>query len=339
MAKLDPQVAAHLEWIGFVRPTGLVVSAPALVRAGVILNRRDVEGQRLLRDCVVEKADDRAPAGLGPRLPDFRAFAESVLGWSFSPKGYAGTPEASVSSELEVQLPESGGVFRPDFAVRAEPLRTTPAQAADPSTGERSDERSPWQLLVSVIEPGQGFDATTSGGLELSAHGRMERLLRHTRVPAGLIFNGSALRLVSSPTGENSGWLDFRVADMLQTAGRPICSAMRELLGQTRLLAVPADKRLAALLNDSRKFQNEVSERLAEQVLHALYELLRGFQAAHDASQSELLSRELVDDPDEIYRGLLTVVLRLVFLLYAAANRRSCTTNTVSPPARTSSPA
>ncbi len=43
MARLDPQVAAHLEWIGFVRPTGLVVSAPALVRAGVILNRRDAE--------------------------------------------------------------------------------------------------------------------------------------------------------------------------------------------------------------------------------------------------------------------------------------------------------
>ena len=31
MAKLDPQIVAHLEWIGFIRPTGLVVSAPALV--------------------------------------------------------------------------------------------------------------------------------------------------------------------------------------------------------------------------------------------------------------------------------------------------------------------
>jgi hypothetical protein len=41
MAKLDPQIVAHLEWIGFVRPTGLVVSAPALVRAGAILDRRD----------------------------------------------------------------------------------------------------------------------------------------------------------------------------------------------------------------------------------------------------------------------------------------------------------
>ena len=319
MARLDPQVAAHLEWIGFVRPTGLVVSAPALVRAGVILNRRDAEGQRLLREWVEDDGVDHGPAAAGPRLPDFRAFAESVLGWSFSPKGYAGTSDAPIPDQLAVQLPEGGGTFRPDVAVRAEPLRSPLPEPAPEAIEAESDkdEPSPWQLLVSVIDTGKSFDGTAAGGLELSAHGRMERLLRHTRAPAGLIFNGTALRLVSAPPGENSGWLDFRVADMLQTAGRPICAAMRELLGETRLLAVPADKRLAALLSDSRKFQNEVSERLAEQVLHALYELLRGFQAAHDASRGELLGRELVDKPDEIYRGLLTVVLRLVFLLYA----------------------
>ena len=60
-----------------------------------------------------------------------------------------------------------------------------------------------------------------------------------------------------------------------------------------------------------------MSERLAEQVLHALYELLRGLQAAHDASKGELLRQPLAEHPDEVYRGLLTVVLRLVFLLYA----------------------
>ena len=63
MPKLDPQVLAHLEWLGFVRPTGLVVSAPALVRAGAILDRRDLEGQRRLRERVGE--DD-------PRIGDFR---------------------------------------------------------------------------------------------------------------------------------------------------------------------------------------------------------------------------------------------------------------------------
>jgi hypothetical protein len=314
MAKLDPEILAHLEWIGFVRPTGLVVSAPALVRAGAILDRRDVEGQHLLRGCLQGAAPNRAgervatyvvgTAEAEPLLPDFRAFAESVLGWSFSPKGYAGTAELAIPTELELSLPDYGETLRPDFAVREL---------------EPKDGASAWQLLVRVLDPGADFDRVgrEGGQLEASPHGRMERLLRHTGVSAGLLFNGRAIRLLSAPRGESSGWLDFRVADMVQTAGRPISTALRLLLGERRLLSLPRGQRLAALLEDSRKFQNEVSERLAEQVLHALYELLRGFQAAHDASKGELLRRPLAEEPDEVYRALLTVILRLVFLLYA----------------------
>ena len=357
MAKPDPNIAAHLEWLGFVRPTGLVVSAPALVRAGAILDRRDAEGQRLLRECAEERSF-RPEEEPQPWLPDFRAFAASVLGWNFSPKGYAGTDEAPIPPELEASLPDSGEVLRPDFAVRAEPVRNVPASSLPPASGASASPASGrplpgvresaaayrasapdkpgapgtpgvsggWQLLVQVCGPGEDFDRAArvggrrgngSGSLEISPHGRMERLLRHTGVPAGLLFNGLSLRLVSAPRGESSGWLDFRVPDMCQSAGRPISTAMRLLLRENRLLAVPCPQRLAGLLADSRKFQNEVSERLAEQVLHALYELLRGFQAAHDVSKGALLAEPLAANPDNIYRGLLTLVLRLVFLLYA----------------------
>ena len=302
MPKRDPQIDAHLEWIGFVRPTGLVVSAAALVRAGAVLPR-DSEGQRRLRACVAERRfrPDGEPE---PWLPDFRAFAASVLGWSFSPKGYAGTAESPIPPELETPLQEGGEVLRPDFAVRERDPR---------------DDGSRWQLLVKVIEPGDDLDRVAGGAgrLEVSAHGRMERLLRQTGAPAGLLSNGRTLRLVSAPRGESSGWLDLHVADMQTTAGRPIVAALRLLLSETRLLALPRDKRFAALLADSRRFQNEVSERLSEQVLHALYELLRGVQAADDAWHRELLREALDERPDDVYHALLTVILRLVFLLYA----------------------
>lgn len=302
-AKLDPSVLAHLEWLGFIKPTGLVVSAPALVKAGAILERSDIEGQRLLRACVEDRTFDPSE-GPTPHLPDFRRFAEDVLGWNFSPKAYAGTTESGIPSELELSLPDYGETLRPDFAVRE----------LEPKAGA-----SPWQLLVRVLAPDEDLDRTVrqGGQLEASAHGRMERLLRQTGVPAGLLFSGRVLRLVSAPRGESSGWLDFRVADMLQPAGRPISTALRLLLAQPRLLSLPRSQRLAALLEDSRRFQNEVSERLAQQVLHALYELLRGFQAAHDASKGALLREPLSEHPDEVYRALLTVLLRLVFLLYA----------------------
>ena len=316
MTTRDPHISNHLEWIGFVQPTGLVVSAPALVQAGVILQRNDAQGQRSLLEYT--KAHGITPEEMVARPLDFRAFGSTVLDWTFRPSGYAGTDEVPVPSDLEVALPDSGTVLRPDFAVRAEPARNQPAPNA--SDADRSaNGASHWQLLVLVCKPSENLDGSAPGARngENSPHTRMERLLRGTGAPAGLLFNGATLRLVSAPRGESSGWLDFRLADMELTAGRPIAAAMRELLGETRLLAMPRHQRLAALLENSRKYQNEVSERLAEQVLHSLYELLRGFQAAHDASRSRLLESPLDSSPDEVYRGLLTVVLRLVFLLYA----------------------
>ena len=305
MAAQDSNTGAHLEWLGFIQPNGLVVSAPALVKAGAILNRQDAEGQGLLAGCVDQRAvlPGRDPE---PCVRDFRAFASTVLGWGFSPKGYAGTEEVPVPDDLAVVLPDYGETLRPDFAVRER----------DPQNGA-----SPWQLLVQVLDTGQDFDKATtgSGGLEASPQGRAERLLRGTGVPAGVLFNGVALRLISAPRGESSGWMDFRFADLINTAGRPLCSALRLLLSEQRLLALPREQRLAALLESSRKYQNEVSERLSEQVLHALYELLRGFQAAHDSSGGKLLREPLSEDGDrnDVYRGLLSVILRLVFLLYA----------------------
>ena len=131
MAKQAPNVAAHLEWLGFVRPTGLVVSAPALASAGAIFDRRDTEAQRRLRDCA---AGGGPAAAVEPQLPDFRTFVESVLDWNFSPRAYAGTDEAPIPPELEAALPESGTVLRPDYAVRSErltnPLRPAPASTS-----------------------------------------------------------------------------------------------------------------------------------------------------------------------------------------------------------------
>lgn len=298
-AKIPPEVRDHLEWLGFVQPTGLVVSATALVKAGAILPRRDIEGQQAFADCLEERRfDGDGDADPEPFAPDFEAFARGALGWRFFPSGYAGTPESPIPDDLEVRLPGGDQVIRPDYAVR------------------KGKDDGDFQLLVRVLPPTRDFD-DRDAATDLSSGVEMERLLRAAKVPAGLLFNGRSLRLISAPEGENSGWLDFRFAQMTGTAGRPICSAMRLLLGEQRLLAVPTDRRLAALLEKSRKYQNDVSERLAEQVLHSLYELLRGLQTADDKTDGRLLTEVLKTAPNRIYRGLLTVVLRFVFLLYA----------------------
>ena len=150
--------------------------------------------------------------------PGSRAFTRSpatVLGWNFSPTGLRrAAKKARSPPALRCRLPDYGTTLRPDFAVR--------------ELDAAAEDGVPWQLLVRVLEAGQDFDTTIrgDGNIEASAHGRMERLLRRTGVPAGLLFNGRALRLVSAPRGESSGWVDFCVDDMVQTAGRPICTAV-----------------------------------------------------------------------------------------------------------------
>ena len=115
---------------------------------------------------------------------------------------------------------------------------------------------------------------------------------------------------------------------MVTTAGRPIVAALLLLLSETRLLALPRDKRFAALLADSRRFQNEVSERLAEQVLHALYELPRGLQAADDASKRELLREALAERPDDVYHALLSRECRASQGEAGTARGASCSAST-----------
>ena len=72
---------------------------------------------------------------------------------------------------------------------------------------------------------------------------------------------------------------------MAEVAGRPMLGALELLLGVDRLFGGNPEQRLPALLAASRKNQSEVSTRLAEQVLEALWELLLGFDATDRLAQ------------------------------------------------------
>ena len=96
-------------------------------------------------------------------------------------------------------------------------------------------------------------------------------------------------------------------------AGRPMLGGLKLLLDRFRLFSDSDDRRLPALLKRSRDAQALVSTALAEQVLGALHELLRGLDSAEPALIRELATSR----PDHLYEGLLTVLMRLVFVLYA----------------------
>ena len=90
-------------------------------------------------------------------------------------------------------------------------------------------------------------------------------------------------------------------------------AGLKQCLGRNAFFTGAPATRLRALLRASREAQNSVSEKLSGQVLGALHELMRGLhRAAPDAVEA------LADaEPHHLYEGLLTCLMRLVFLLYA----------------------
>ena len=78
-------------------------------------------------------------------------------------------------------------------------------------------------------------------------------------------------------------------------AGRP---ARLQPRWAERLFSLPEKQRLPAILAGSRKYQNVVSTQLAQQVMAALFELLRGFQAADAERHGDLLREVLAREPN-----------------------------------------
>jgi hypothetical protein len=302
MASKDPQTRAHLDWLGMLVPVGLVVSPPALVKAQAVVPRNAAELQK------------RFVASLGPavsregldqpslRLTDFPRLALEFLEWEA--EDLVGGEDLPKS--LEIALPEYQQVLTPTWAV------------PDPTPGPNGERA--WMMLIVEVDGNTDFDDAgprDARGWRASPQIRIERLLRDTNVAIGMLVSPDTLRLVYAPSGESSGHLSFPIKAMTEVAGRPILAALHMLLCAERLFTLPSARRLPALLVDSRKYQNEVSTKLSEQILRALGELLRGFVAADDAVKGELLGSTSREDPQHIYGGLITTMMRLVFLLYA----------------------
>jgi hypothetical protein len=110
--------------------------------------------------------------------------------------GWSGDQIQSAPNLIEAytrELPELGETLQPTALVPA-------------ASGEGT------QLLMQELPLLTPLDQKFSSGDQhwrATAQERFERLLREAGVEAGLLFNGSQLRLVVAPKGESSGHLTF----------------------------------------------------------------------------------------------------------------------------------
>ncbi len=299
----DPELEIHREWIGYLQPVGLVVVPAALHACQAFPEKNCSSDQEILHGLCSPLSRDPDRLGFG----SIQVLLTELCGWD--KEVFHLPPEDGSLSLFLPAYPDD--LISPTFGVKR-------------LGGKESKTGSPWLLLIQKEEAGTDLDALPeedSHKWHATPHNRFVRLLRETKVPIGIISNGTSIRLVYAPSGKSAGHLTFPLEAMLSVQGRLILGAFLMLLGKNRVFAVPEDLRLESILEKSREFQANVSTALANQVLAALYELVRGFQAADGRSQGVLLGETLNEAPEEIYDGLLTVLLRMVFVLFAEDRR------------------
>ena len=174
MAK-DREHYPHQEWLGYVQPVGLVVSVPALLAAQAHVTRNIGREHQQFLACLTE---DETPA-----LRSLADLTQHVFGWEAGDLVDLATADETDRQALEVQLPEYGETLAPTHAVR----QFVPAKSQQPA---------PWLMLVQSLPKGQDFDSIPElddRRWHATPQAKFERLLRETRVPAGLLFNNGPL--------------------------------------------------------------------------------------------------------------------------------------------------
>ena len=315
----DVEIDFHKTWLGFVQPVeGLVFSIPVLVDAGC-MERKPVALQQRLRDLAQPTSPD---PGAARQFHDLDQLLAEILGL---------TPDLfdrgeSLPADLSLYVPEGRQEIRPTLALRKQSPQFPSPQEPQGSGDLLPDASTPqsragaaYEMLVWSLPPGLDLDKpeTQTGPWEYAPAAKFDRLLRACRVPIGLLTNHQVIRLIYAPHGEATGSITFSLATMADAGGRPVLDAFAALLSASRFFAVSPERQLPQILRDSRRRQANVTNQLADQVRDALEILLRGFEAAASRDNADSLKDALARTDDHVYGGLLTVLLRLVFLLYA----------------------
>lgn len=144
---------------------------------------------------------------------------------------------------------------------------------------------------------------------------RLAMLLRKAQVEVGIVTDGQWWALVWAKEGKPTG---SGMVNALTWAEEPLLrDAFLTLINQRRFRASDAEQRLTRLFERSELEAEEVTEALGTQVRRSVELLVQAFSEARlEAAKAGDLD-PLTDKPDDIYQAAVTVMMRIVFLLFA----------------------
>jgi hypothetical protein len=286
------------EWLSLIEISGPFLAEPVLKDAFP----QGLEGLDSAKKTTVRQAYDEWREALDLDDPDFpkihRAWIDLILKRTLeldeNETGEVLKSTEKLPDAILCELPEYGLTLRPDYAVM-----------------DGQSESRPLILIV-VYGPDVSLaESLKDDGWAASPRERMVELCRATNVRLGLVTNGEQWMLVDAPVGAVTTFASWYARHWGQ---EPVTlQAFVSLLGIRRFF-VDRSEQLPALLDNSLKFQDEVTDALGEQVRRAVEVLIQALDRA-DVDRN----RELLDgiEPTELYEAGLTVMMRIVFLLSA----------------------
>ncbi|WP_438388965.1 Eco57I restriction-modification methylase domain-containing protein [Actinopolyspora saharensis] len=293
-----PDVAErHREWLDLIEVSGPFLSLPVLKRTwpnGLDALDKSVR-QRLRREHTTWQADT---------VSGQRAWIDYVLGELL---GWGEQLCREGLDALRLEVAEHDTLLEPSFAL-VEPGEEVKPEAV--------------RLLGVICEPGQRPTARIPGSAWAATPAdRLAQLCRHHGVELGLVTDGRWWVLVRAPRSGVTTTAVFDAVPWPEAAERDVVRAFVSLLGRKRFFAVPESERLPALLSDSEGSQEEITEALGVQVREAVELLVAAFGRASTRQRERGESELDAVAAHEVYRGAVSVMMRVVFLLFAEERR------------------
>lgn len=288
--------ALHADWLTLVEPSGPFLTLPVLKRAFPDgLERTPLELRAELRERVENLGRE-----LGARQDFVRWVLRDLLGFADRVLEAQGIP---ISCTADVR--EHGVHLRPDFVVW------------DPGCGGEGTARP--RLLVSVYPFGTPLTAHLKGeAWAASPADRMVVLCRATGCELGIVTEGDRFEFVRAPVDGPVGRATWVAGIFTEGAEASLLDSFTTLFGARRFFASAPENRLEALLVESSGAQTEVSGRLGGQVRRATELLVAALSRTNLEAGGTLLAGI---EPHAVYEAVATVMMRLVFLLYAEERR------------------
>jgi methylase of polypeptide subunit release factors len=286
----------HRQWLELVDTDGPFLAVPALTRvygSGIPQPDADAVAQLKAAKPAFEKAWEAWDRERDAPLDGYRAARDiwvqvvlrDVLGWAAA---YGPATGAAVRS--------------PDHAVA---VTATGALTHGDVTG----------ALVLVVDPVDSLRDPLTDGWATSPVDRMEELLRAASVPIGVVTDGRWWAIVSArpETMVASGIVDAQT----WVEEPPTRNAFVELLSGRRLVAGRAEDRLTEMFKDSVAAAEEITEALGVQVRRAVELLVQALSEAALDARDRGEPDPLPAARSQVYEAAVTVMMRVVFLLFA----------------------